>query len=156
MRPPQHPHDGLVMTGSLKISPPLDRDDVDLLDTVASASLRAAVDDHPSALLDRLVPDHPDGPSGWVTCDQGCCLEVDPCGLVNPDAMEPWLRYLVETLLGDHDISGAIVTWDCADRTFTAMTVEGTKVRRHPVLERPRRDRARASSGRGAAALRSV
>jgi hypothetical protein len=148
---PLHPSDGVVISGALQIAPHLSRDAMDLLQAIAAASLRSAVDDTPSALVDQLAPGHPDGPSPWVSCPEGCCLDMNDDTYIRIDAIEPWLSYLVGTLLVDHSFSGALMLWDCAERTFSALVVDGTRVCRKPVLRR--RDR---TGGRRARALQPV
>lgn len=156
MYAPDHPTDGLTLSGSLRVTPAASRDSIDLLDTVVSASLRAVMDERPSALLEQLAPQHPDGASGWLLCGRGCCLEILPDGYVQVDAIEPWLSYLVRTTLADHDVSGAVMIWDHAAREFTALTVDGTRVRRQAVLRGRRRADKDASGGSNLATLRSV
>ena len=70
------------------------------------------------------------------------------------DAIEPWLAHVVGTLLADHAISGALMLWSHADRTFTALVVDGTRVRRQAVL-RPAPGR-NGRTGRGKDRLRAV
>lgn len=134
---PQHPSDGLVISGSIRISPPLTGDEAELLAAIATASFRSVLTDAPSRVVERLAPGHPAGPSGWMACPDGCCLDLDAGGLMLVEAIEPWLTYIVTDLLADHDFNGALMLWDCAERTFTALTVEGPRVRRRAVL-RPR------------------
>lgn len=141
---PSHPTDGLTLCGSLNITPPLDHDEVDVLHTIAISSFRAVLEEVSSGLVDRLAPGHPDGPSCWLPCQDGCCLEIDERGFARIDAIEPWLRYIVGTLLRDHSFSGALVMWDHAERRFTALAVEGSRVRRRPVLEPARSTSRRA------------
>lgn len=136
MKPPAHPTDGLVLSGSLSIDPPLDGDRRDLLETISWTSLRSCLEGQSSGLLDQLAPGHPDGPCPWTACPEGCCLDMSEDGLVRVDAIEPWLAFLVRSPLADHDVSGAVVMWDCADRTFSALTVEGSRVSRRAILER--------------------
>jgi hypothetical protein len=134
---PIHPTDGIELIGSIQIAPPLSHDEIDLLDTIEIASFRAAVEHKPSALVDRLAPDHPDGPSSWVACPDGCCLEISTAGFAQVKAIEPWLAFLVGVQFKDHAFSGAMMFHDCADRTFSALCVEGSRVRRKPItLER--------------------
>lgn len=143
MYPPLHPDDGVVISGSLRIEPPLRADEMDRLRAIASSSLRASLDDKPSTLVDELAPGHPEGPSPWVCCPDGCCLDLWDNAYVRIDALEPWMAYLVGTLLADHAFDGALMLWDCATRTFSALVVEGTRVRRQAVLQ------GRTRHGRG-------
>lgn len=135
MKPPTHPTDGLVLSGSLTIDPPLDGDGRDLLEAISWASLRSCLEGETSGLVDQLAPGHPDGPCPWVACPDGCCLDMSEEGLVLMTAIEPWLAYLVRAPLAGHDVSGAVVMWDCADRSFSALTVEGTRVGRREILQ---------------------
>lgn len=155
MYPPLHPADGVVISGSLRIDPPLGADERDRLRAIASSSLRASLDGKSSALVDQLAPGHPDGPSSWVSCPDGCCLDLSDDVYVRIDALEPWMAYLVGTLLVDHTFGGALMFWDCATRTFSALVVEGTRVRRRPVLQRSA-GRGGASRSRSEAGLRAI
>jgi hypothetical protein len=155
MYPPLHPDDGVVISGSLRIDPPLRPDEMDRLRAIASSSLRASLDDKPSTLVDELAPGHPEGPSPWVCCPDGCCLDLWDNAYVRIDALEPWLTYLVATMLADHAFDGALMIWDCATRTFSALVVEGTRVRRRPVLQRRTGDR-RSARSRGGTGLRAI
>lgn len=143
-----HPCDDVTLSGVITVEPPLDSEQIELLATVAISSLRAALEQRTSTLVDQLVPDHPAGPSGWLGCENGCCLVVDDRGLAHIDAVEPWLRYIVGTLLVDHDLSGALMIFDHADGSFRALTVEGTQVRRRSVLQSERRGKSRKASSR--------
>lgn len=136
MYAPLHADSGLTLSGSLTITPRLGADAMDLLNAIAPASLRASLDQKPSALVDTLAPGHPDGPNPWVSCPDGCCLDISEDAYVRVDAIEPWLAYVVGTLFVDHSFTGALVFWDHADRTFSALVVEGTRVRRQAVLRR--------------------
>ena len=155
MYPPLHPADGVTLSGSLRIDPPLGADEMDRLRTIAASSLRAALDEKPSALVDQLAPGHPEGPNPWVSCPDGCCLDIFEDAYVRIDALEPWMAYLVGTLLVDHAFAGALMFWDCATRTFSALVVEGTRVRRVPILQR-RAGKARSGQGGGRAGLRAI
>jgi len=136
---PIHPVDGIEIIGSIRIVPPLTRDEVDLLDTIEIASYRSALEKTPSALVEQLAPDHPDGPSSWVACPDGCCLQISETGFAVVSAIEPWLAFLVGELFKDHAFSGAMMFHDCADRTFTALSIDGSRVRRRPIsLDRRR------------------
>lgn len=141
---PTHPIDGIEIIGSIQIEPPLSHDEIDLLDTIEVASFRAAVDKKPSALVDQLAPGHPDGPSCWIACPDGCCLDISKTGFVLSDAIEPWLSFLVGQRFKDHAFSGAMMFHDCADHTFTALTIDGSRVLRKPIAL----GRSRAASGR--------
>lgn len=143
---PRHATDGFVISGSIAITPPLNNDEADLLQAISMVSFRSAVEDAPSAFLAKLAPGHPEGPSGWLSCEDGCCLEIDERGYVRIDAIEPWLAFIVGTLLADHALAGSLMLWDCADRTFTALTVDGTRVRRRAVLQHEPARRSRAGT----------
>ena len=155
MYPPLHPDDGVVISGSLRIDPPLRADEMDRLRAIASSSLRASLDHKPSTLVDELAPGHPEGPSPWVCCPDGCCLDIDDNAYVRIDALEPWMAYLVGTLFADHAFDGALMFWDCATRTFSALVVEGTRVRRRSVLPSRTGDR-RSGRARGQTGLRAI
>lgn len=134
------PHDrgSIIISGSIQVTPSLSDDDTDLLDVLSNISVRAALADSSSALVDRLAPGHPEGPNCWIACENGCCVEVGERGFVHVEGIEPWLAHLVGTLFVDHAFSGSLVIWDSVDRTFTALTVDGTRVTRRAILE-PRR-----------------
>lgn len=156
MYAPLHADTGLTISGSLTISPRLDSDAVELLHAIALASLRSCLDDKPSALVEALAPGHPDGPNPWVPCPDGCCLDISETAYVRVDAVEPWLAYLVGTLLVDHTFAGALMLWDHAERAFTALVVEGTRVRRQAVLRRAPGRSGRAGRDRVAGRLRAL
>ena len=149
---PTHPDDGIEIVGSIRIAPPLTRDEVDLLDTLEIASYRAALERMPSALVAQLAPGHPDGPSSWVACPDGCCLKISETGFAIVPAIEPWLAYLVGDLFTDHTFSGTMMFHDCADKTFTALCIDGSRVRRRPVVL----DRSRAAGASRPRLVRSV
>lgn len=130
---PTHPTDGYEIIGSVRITPPLSPDEVDLLDTIEVASYRAALDGAPSALVERLAPGHPEGPSSWVACPDGCCLQISETGFALISAIEPWLAFLAGELLTDHTFSGTMMFHDCADKTFSALCVDGSGVQRKPI-----------------------
>lgn len=148
-----HHDDGVVITGAFVIEPPLDDETRDLLDLVERQSFRAALGDRNSSLLDRLVPGHPDGPSPWVSCDEGCCLMLDECGLVMLDAIQPWLAYLVDTMLKRHRVSGDVLWWDVEGRDYFTLHISGRQVHRRRLLGKRGK---RSESTAGPRALRSV
>jgi hypothetical protein len=153
----QHHDDGLILSGGYMVDPLFSPDEADLLETIQMVSLRAALHDERSPLLDKLAPDHPEGPSAWTTCGDGCCLELDDQGLTRIDAIEPWLGYLVGTLFTDHSFEGTVVMWDCGERTFSALSVEGTRVRHTPILvPTGKRARRRSNPAVGRQSLRGV
>jgi len=156
MYQPDHPRDGVTFSGTLTVTPRIGGEGIELLTAIATTSLRAAINDKPSTLVDTLAPDHPDGPNPWIACPDGCCLELNEYLWVRLESVEPWLRYVVQTTLADHAIEGTIMMFDHASRTFDALSVDGTRVRRERVLER-RGGKARVAKGRRSqAALRSV
>lgn len=157
MYTPDHPDDGLTVTGSLTISPPLDADECDRLEAIAMVSTNAALDDRPSEVLALLVPGHPAGPSSWVACRDGCCLELEHRLPARVDALEPWLDYIVGDLFDGHAFEGSLVLFDHADRSFTALQIEQGRVRRRGILGKSElRPRGRGARGSGGRRLRSV
>lgn len=148
-----HHDDGVIVSGAFSIDPPLDDETCDLLDLVMHQSFRSALDERGSAVLDRLLPGHPEGANPWVACEDGCCLLMEQVGLVQIDAVQPWLAYLVGTTLKAHKVSGSVLWWDIAGDEHFALQVSGRQVRKKSLLK----TRAKAAQNPGRRpALRSV
>jgi hypothetical protein len=120
-----HPHDESQV---LRVSPPLDPSEVELLAGLAGAD----------RVVRRVWPGQPGPRSPWVPCDRGCCLAVEPRVGVDPVV---WVRFLLKELLapqarvareraervglpGGHRLDGRIVL----DRT-RLLAVAGRQVR---------------------------
>lgn len=156
MYAPLHADSGLTISGSLTIGPRLEGDAIELLHAITPASLRSSLDAKPSALVDALAPGHPGGPNPWVSCPDGCCLDISESAYVRVDAIEPWLAYLVGTLFASHTFTGALMFWDHADRSFSALVVEGTRVRRQAVLRRAPHRAGKSGRDKAAGRLRAI
>jgi hypothetical protein len=82
---------------SVRVTPVLEREDRDFLTGFAARP----------GQVRRVWPGQPRHASPWVPCDAGCCLllsrAIAPVGLVGA-----WLRWLSETFLTDHLLSGRV------------------------------------------------
>ena len=147
---PHRPTDGVEIIGAIDIEPPLDPDDVDRLLAINLASTEAVLGERSSSVVDQLAPEHPDGPSSWIACERGCCLEIAEHSIARLEAFEPWLDYLVRAQLTSHQFAGAVMIRDCADGTFRALVVDGGRVRTKgiPTHRRPRSRQAEEGGDR--------
>lgn len=153
---PHRPDGGIEIIGAISIDPPLSLDDVDRLIAINMVSTDAALDERPSAVVDDLAPGHPAGPSSWIACEHGCCLEIAQHSIGRPNAFKPWLDYLTRGLLPDHLFSGAVIVHDCAEGTFTSLGVDGGRVKSKRVASHQLPGPQRRDNRSGSARLRGV
>lgn len=124
---------GVAIAGAITMQPPLDDDELDQLELVALLTNHEALREGLGATVDLMLPGRPEGPSGWATCDDGCCLEVVSPHM-KPESVGPWLSYLIERIEASSTrrgrrYEGSVVMWTSADRAFEALWVEGREVR---------------------------
>lgn len=148
-----HHDEGVIVNGAFSIEPPLDDETSDLLDLVMRESFRATLAGRGSSVLDRLVPGHPEGANPWVGCEDGCCLMMEEVPLIQTDAVQPWLAYLVGTTLKGYQVSGSVLWWDIAGGEHFALQVSGRQIRKKSLLKARTKE---ARSGTKRPALRSV
>lgn len=144
----RQPHSGVAIAGAITISPPLGEAEIDQVELISLLTNHESLRDGLGATVDAMLPGRPDGPSGWATCDEGCCLEV-VSPYMRPESIAPWLGYLItwiETSSCDERTrryGGSLVVWNSANRSFDALWVEGTTIRQGR-LQHPERQQGRA------------